>query len=405
MGGVLIVIDKSSPIPLYCQLKAGLEQEIESGRRAPGARMPSELELAANFHVSRTTARQALQKLGEDGLVVRIQGKGTFVRRMTNAEENGVPSPLGNNDNASALNDRDLIGQPRLRPRQAIRLVQYRDGEDIVFDRSYQNLLSGIEREARERGYDLILSSCMECESELHSLLEHRGESGYVLYGEFTNGFSAELAKRGIPAVTVDMPAAGSETFDRVCVNHRSAAKLAVEHLLALDHRAITYVGGARMCNDGEVAEWPISRQRCEGFLAALRAAGIKHQEDYETVEFTTQRHAYRTARRLFDQIHRPTAVITFSPSVALGVGVAAAEKGLDVPKDLSLICFSDAEQVCFRGDRTFTTIWSDSYEMGRQAVSLLAARVGQPARAPQTVAVPSDLWLGDTCARPARVN
>ena len=221
------MIDKSSPIPLYCQLKAGLEQEIESGRRAPGARMPSELELAANFQVSRTTARQALQKLGADGLVVRIQGKGTFVRRMTNAEDHDVPSPLADNDNAphaSALSDRDTSDQPRLRPRQAIRLVQYRDGEDIVFDRSYQNLLSGIEREARKHGYDLILSSCMENESDLHSLLDHRGESGYVLYGEFTNGFSAELAKRGIPAVTVDMPVASAETFDSVCVNHHSAA-------------------------------------------------------------------------------------------------------------------------------------------------------------------------------------
>jgi GntR family transcriptional regulator len=73
------MLDGNSPIPLYYQLKARIEEQIESGRWKPGDRVPSESELGEFYRVSRTTVRQALAELVNQGMLLRIQGKGTFV--------------------------------------------------------------------------------------------------------------------------------------------------------------------------------------------------------------------------------------------------------------------------------------------------------------------------------------
>ena len=72
-------IQKSSPLPLYFQLRELLLQEIEGGRWQPGQRIPSEAELCQAFDISRSVTRQALRELEYQGLVYRERGKGTFV--------------------------------------------------------------------------------------------------------------------------------------------------------------------------------------------------------------------------------------------------------------------------------------------------------------------------------------
>ena len=72
-------IDRDSPVPFYFQLAAVLEHEILSGRWETGSRLPSELEFCSHFEVSRTTLRQALGRLEQEGLISRQKGRGTFV--------------------------------------------------------------------------------------------------------------------------------------------------------------------------------------------------------------------------------------------------------------------------------------------------------------------------------------
>ena len=72
-------LDSSSPVPLHHQLRAYLEDQISSGSWKAGDRVPSESEIGERFQISRTTVRQALGDLVNQGLLTRIQGKGTFV--------------------------------------------------------------------------------------------------------------------------------------------------------------------------------------------------------------------------------------------------------------------------------------------------------------------------------------
>jgi len=71
--------------PLYQQIKGLILQSLEMGEWKPGEMIPSEMELAARFRVSQGTVRKAIDELATENLVVRRQGKGTFV--ATHAEQ------------------------------------------------------------------------------------------------------------------------------------------------------------------------------------------------------------------------------------------------------------------------------------------------------------------------------
>jgi GntR family transcriptional regulator len=73
-------IDIYSAIPAYAQLADILRERIERGQLAPGDPLPSETTLQQEYEVSRGTVRRAVEMLRDHGLVVTVQGRGTFVK-------------------------------------------------------------------------------------------------------------------------------------------------------------------------------------------------------------------------------------------------------------------------------------------------------------------------------------
>lgn len=72
-------INHRAPRLLWQQVADDLRAEIDSGALAPGAKLPGEAELAEAYGVSRDTIRRATSQLAEDGLLVILHGRGTFV--------------------------------------------------------------------------------------------------------------------------------------------------------------------------------------------------------------------------------------------------------------------------------------------------------------------------------------
>lgn len=100
-----ISLDRTSPVPLYYQLKEIFRSWITSGKFDSDGRFPSESELQGQFGVSRMTVRRALSELVHEGFLVREQGRGSFVvkprvqdqlRRLTSFTEDmrlrGLPT-------------------------------------------------------------------------------------------------------------------------------------------------------------------------------------------------------------------------------------------------------------------------------------------------------------------------
>lgn len=75
-------LDKRVPIPLYFQLKELIVAEIKSGLYPVDSLIPTEKELSEQFDISRTTVRQAVTELVQEGWLYRIKSKGTFIARQ-----------------------------------------------------------------------------------------------------------------------------------------------------------------------------------------------------------------------------------------------------------------------------------------------------------------------------------
>jgi GntR family transcriptional regulator len=73
---------KKGSLPVYTQLADIIKEDIATGHLKPGIRIPSEANLARQYNVSPMTVRQAVGVLVEEGLVERVHGSGTFVRRI-----------------------------------------------------------------------------------------------------------------------------------------------------------------------------------------------------------------------------------------------------------------------------------------------------------------------------------
>jgi DNA-binding GntR family transcriptional regulator len=79
VAAVDVVLDRSSPIPLYFQVARQIESAIERGDLRPGQRLDNEIRLADRFGLSRPTLRKAMEELVAKGLLVRKRGVGTQV--------------------------------------------------------------------------------------------------------------------------------------------------------------------------------------------------------------------------------------------------------------------------------------------------------------------------------------
>lgn len=80
------VIDRSSPLPFYHQLKQILINDIQTRNLQPGDRLRGDQQLCTTYDVSRTVVRQALTELEVEGIIERFKGRGTFVAQAKTAE-------------------------------------------------------------------------------------------------------------------------------------------------------------------------------------------------------------------------------------------------------------------------------------------------------------------------------
>ena len=122
--------------PLYQQIKGLILQSLQSGEWKPGEAIPSEIDLAARFRVSQGTVRKAIDDLAAENLVIRRQGKGTFV--ATHAEDQvryRFLRLLPDSGDASAEGpaERHIIGCKLVRaPADVARALGMRTGESVI---------------------------------------------------------------------------------------------------------------------------------------------------------------------------------------------------------------------------------------------------------------------------------
>jgi LacI family transcriptional regulator len=173
-------------------------------------------------------------------------------------------------------------------------------------------------------------------------------------------------APAGLPPTTVFLdcrPAAGG--FRSVVPDDRVGGCTATRELIAAGHRRIAYLD----TDDAPIA----SHLRHEGYLEALAEAGLAVDPALHVTGATTAQGGRSAAEALLDlpEDQRPTAVFCFNDRMAVGVYTAAHHRGLEIPRDLSIIGYDDQQLVAAEQDPPLTTIALPHYDMGRWAMEV----------------------------------
>src|SRR5947207_3749076 len=188
--------------PLYQQIKTLITRSLEAGEWRPGEAIPSEMELAARFKVSQGTVRKAIDELATDNLLVRRQGKGTFVATHAEQKVQFRFLRLTPDDGEPAGAQRRFIDCRRLRaPSDIARALDLKSGDAVV----------QIRRVLSFRGAPVVLDDIW-LPGQLFKGLTAERLSDYrgPMYGLFEAEFGVRMirAEEKIRAVAADEAAA-----------------------------------------------------------------------------------------------------------------------------------------------------------------------------------------------------
>ena len=198
------VSEPASPAfsPLYQQIKELMVRDLQAGTWRPGEAIPSETELAARFKVSQGTVRKAIDELATENLLVRRQGKGTFV--ATHAEQTTQYRflRLQPDDGQAGGTQRQFIDCRRLRaPADVARALGLRSGDAAI----------QIKRVLSLRGVPVVFDEIWLPAAPFKGLTAER-LSGYrgPMYGLFESEFGVRMirAEEKIRAVAAEGQAA-----------------------------------------------------------------------------------------------------------------------------------------------------------------------------------------------------
>lgn len=341
----------------YLQLAAKLRTDIREGVYRASNRLPTEMQLAAQYDVSRQTVRQALALLSKEGLIEKRQGSGSHILGST-------VQMAGNN----------------------VAIVT-----SYVNDYIFPSLLQNVQSVMDKSNYSTLVYSTQNQpyrEREiLYSLLEHPTR-GMLIEGVKTAlpnpnlDLYQRLKKMGIPMVFIH----GSyPALNAVCVSddNESGGYQAVQYLL---RKGYTKLGGIFKSDDIQ------GHQRYYGFLSAMRDANLPFPDEQILWYSTEQRHAllelgYKEWLSHFVQMVGKDcdAIVCYNDEIAYPLVQMLIGAGLRVPEDVAVISF-DNSYYSEMGPVHITSLSHNTGKIGQLAAQSLLDLIHNKAPHSQTV-------------------
>ncbi|MBI4024696.1 MAG: substrate-binding domain-containing protein [Verrucomicrobia bacterium] len=393
MSSTVTLPCKPSRVLAWNTVAVALRRGIKGGIYKTDAMIPSELELCRRFKVSRVTIRAALQLLVRDGLLVKQQGRGTFVR------------------------------EPK--SRRQTRLGFLVAGEDLL-NPIYAAVLRGAENAAVEheavlhyqripifpRGAPRTQSASSEARL-IRRMVDEDHVDGFMVIGwidapliEMIRSFRLPLVILGSHQLSDETAARlqsrGRNGWDQVDVDDAAVGRIVGKYLADLGHQ----------CVATPAVQPPLKTTEC--MLAGLRevlpersvailpclSTGDVQAEDIEK--------AVLRAFRMTPRARWPTAIIC-ADAEALAVMRAARTLGLAVPQDLSIVGLGDL-RLNTNYDPPLTSVRLFPEEIGRRGFRILMSRVEDavPSANPAPSLVQPELVIrlstGKPAGRPAHI-
>ncbi len=282
------------------------------------------------------------------------------------------------------------------RTTRSLCVVLPKPAEELFLNLFFMELIRGIVAQAAHDGYDVLISPGASATEEIEAvarLVNGRRVDGVILlYSRRDDPVVEFLRERDFPFVLVgrspQYPDVRSVDTDNV-----RAAYDAANHLIALGHTRIGFVGGP--------PELVVSADRLEGYRRALAEAGLPVRSEWIVEGEFLQDSGVRAMSLLMRLDERPSALLVVDDFVALGVLRGLPELNLRVPQDLSLVSFNNLA-LAELANPPISSVDIGIYELGRAASGSLIAAV-QPAadeQAPKRQIVPHRLIVRQSSGR-----
>lgn len=363
----------------YEVIQESLKTQIREGQIQPGTALPSEQQLAIYFESARSTVRQAMSMLEQEGLVTRIQGKGTFVRENARQQL------------ASGLNILALVIPEAL-------------------SGFYPSLQHSFEESARHSQNQMIVCCTRNnIDKQGNAILQliDNQVGGVAIVPASTPPTPAyqirQLQKAGIPVVLCHRPVEGI-VAPLLGLPYEEIGRLAGEALMELGHRHVAFFAPHSTRT---------TDRYLEGFQKSLAQEGYELPPDNcffgEDGVIDMQQldvEISNTLQRLLAKKDRPTAIFTSFDSMAERLYLHLNKMGLRMPEEVSLIGVGDKIRHSVL-QQHIASVTVDETQLGHRAAELLyKMRNGEiPIESSESYHMPAEVYYGTTLGAISKVE
>jgi DNA-binding LacI/PurR family transcriptional regulator len=356
---------------LYTQVFEQLRARIESGGIVVGDKLPTQQEIADEFHVSVITVKHAIALLHEAGYIERRPRIGSIV-----------------------VSNQAVRGARRSLPRIGCILTSF---DDSFGTRILHGLLDASIGVA-----DVVLSRTEgHHDREQQLIAQYDDLDGLILLpssSDWVPPAILELVHQQHPLVILDRRLAGLP-ISTVCSDHVGAGRQATEHLFSLGHRAIGLVTSA-----GRVSSLD-DRHTGSVYAHAARGYAFDPRHEFRDVRSTVPHSTssmdedVEALKRFVKANPELTGFVGGEYSVSLLLRRACLELGMRVPQDVSIVSLDSPDNAYDDAAQVFTHVAQDERGLGREALAGVLAQLAERGSIVKTV-LPTTLVEGETTAR-----
>ncbi len=256
----------------------------------------------------------------------------------------------------------------------------------------FSSVISGIEDVAYQQGFAVTISQSndnFEKESKIAQTLFTNRVDGLILsIGMQTKQYDhlKLFSERNIPLVFFDRVVDEIDAH-KIVVDDFNGGLVATRHLIEQGRKRIAMIGGP--------LNLQIYRNRQEGYLTALKEAGLSVDKSLVIHNSLTREDGTKAVKKLLKNAKQPDAIFCANDTTALSAIIYLREQNIRVPEDIAIVGFSN-EPFSEVVTPSISTIKQPGFEMGQKAARLLIHQINQkePATQFETIKMPTELII-----------
>jgi DNA-binding LacI/PurR family transcriptional regulator len=336
-------------INLYEKVKMKILEDIKT--LDVDQRIPSRIQLAKEYGVTRTTIERAISELVGEGYLYSKDGSGTYISGSTIAEKS----------------------EPNTQSHKQWGVILPNILED-----TYPGILRGIEDVASNN--NIVTQVCNTDndpvkQSQYISNMISYGVSGVIIVPSIIEDGNVsvfnEIGEKSIPLVACNRGISGIQS-PKVISNNYHGGYLAAKHLIENGYRNIAFIASI---------SYSVSIERYQGYLAALSDYGLEANEEFVNFEDYSSlsvnldkvnKIGYERVKEMLAKDNRPDAFFCFDDLIAQGAYYAISNSGFQVGTEIGLVGYNDNFYICNSLPGALTSIDFKAYEVGLTAANIL---------------------------------